>query len=168
MREASVNDECWRVRVRRCPHPDITRTNDDAPAATPTSHAIGCENGAARVGLSPGANDIAPATARVEDLKQASRRPCVGDNTALITPSSGESDEVASSDWEVDVQLVRSLRQRRVLRVRGRRRPHRDITRTNDDAPAATSTSHAGWCEDFVARVGLSSGANDIAPVPAG
>jgi hypothetical protein len=56
--------------TRTAPPASGHHPNDDAPAATPTSHAIGCENGAARVGLSPGANDIAPATARVEDLKQ--------------------------------------------------------------------------------------------------
>ena len=38
------------------------------------SHAVGCEDSAARDGLSPGANDTTPATARVEDLNRASRR----------------------------------------------------------------------------------------------
>ena len=121
----------------RGPSPD---TNDEARSKSRTSPPA--------LGYRPVRTTSPPPQLGLRISGKSARSPCVGDNAALITPSSGESDEVASSDWEVDVQLVRSLRQRRVLRVRGRRRPHRDITRKSDDAPDATSKSHAGWCED--------------------
>ena len=170
MREASVNVECWKGTRTAPPASGHRPYERRRPQPPPLQHRMpsGARTAPHALGYHPVRTTSPQPQLGLRISSKSARRPCVGDNAALITPSSGESDEVASSDWEVDVQLVRSLRQRRVLRVRGRRRQHRDITRMNDDAPDATSKSHAGWCEDCAARVGLSPVANDIAPVPAG
>ena len=117
MREASVNVECWKGTRTAPPASGHRPYERRRPQPPPLQHRMpsGARTAPHALGYHPVRTTSPQPQLGLRISSKSARRPCVGDNAALITPSSGESDEVASSDWEVDVQLVRSLRQRRVL-----------------------------------------------------